>query len=150
MLQTLTPPGNKLADLIKPDRIHGSVYRDPELFQQEMDQIFHKVWVYLAHESEVPNCGDYIRRQIGLQPVIVIRGTDGVVRVFFNRCRHRGNLVCHHQQGNARALRCAYHGWTYSNQGELVAPTFDEAYDSSMRNEDFGLTAVPRQSPIAA
>ena len=145
MLQTLTPPGNKLADLIKPDRIHGSVYRDPELFQQEMDQIFHKVWVYLAHESEVPNCGDYIRRQIGLQPVIVIRGTDGLVRVFFNRCRHRGNLVCHHQQGNARALRCAYHGWTYSNQGELVAPTFDEAYDSSMRNEDFGLTAVPRQ-----
>jgi phenylpropionate dioxygenase-like ring-hydroxylating dioxygenase large terminal subunit len=133
-----------VGELIRPDRVHGRVYRDPALFQLEMEQIFQRVWVYLAHESELPNNGDYVRRQIGLQPVIVIRGRDGVIRVFFNRCRHRANLVCNHERGNAVTLRCPYHGWTYSNQGNLVAPTFDEAYEPTLRGEDFGLTAVPR------
>jgi phenylpropionate dioxygenase-like ring-hydroxylating dioxygenase large terminal subunit len=109
-----------------------------------MNEIWHKVWVYLGHESEVPQNGDYIRRQIGLQPVLVARGSDGEIRVFFNRCRHRANLVCHHEQGNAKVLRCPYHGWTYSNQGDLLAPTFDDAYDASLRKEDFGLIPVPR------
>lgn len=133
-----------LGELIQADRVHGRLYRDPGLFQREIDEIFHKVWVYLAHESELSQNGDYVRRQIGLQPVIVIRGADGVVRVFFNRCRHRGNLVCNYDQGHVGALRCPYHGWTYSTDGDLVAPTFDEAYDSSLRKEDFGLTPVPR------
>jgi fatty-acyl-CoA synthase len=134
----------KVCELIKADRIHGRLYRDPALFQREMDEIFHKVWVYLGHESEIPQAGDYVRRQIGLQPVIMLRGDDGRIRVLFNRCRHRANLVCHHEHGNAQVLRCPYHGWTYSNQGDLVAPTFDEAYDASLRREDFGLTPVPR------
>ena len=131
--------------LIQNDRIHGRLYRDPELFQREMRLIFEKVWVYLAHESEVPNSGDYVRRQIGQQPVIVVRGNDGHVRVFFNRCRHRANLVCHHERGTSDILRCPYHGWTYSTQGDLIAPTFDDAYDSSLSNTEFGLTPVPRQ-----
>jgi phenylpropionate dioxygenase-like ring-hydroxylating dioxygenase large terminal subunit len=133
-----------VGELIKADRIHGRLYNDPDLFQREMNEIWHKVWVYLGHESEVPQNGDYIRRQIGLQPVLVARGSDGEIRVFFNRCRHRANLVCHHEQGNAKVLRCPYHGWTYSNQGDLLAPTFDDAYDSSLRKEDFGLIPVPR------
>src|SRR4051794_19367620 len=130
--------------MIKADRIHGRLYNDPDLFQREMNEIWHKVWVYLGHESEVPQNGDYIRRQVGLQPVLVMRSSDGAIRAFFNRCRHRANLVCHHEQGNARVLRCPYHGWTYSNQGDLLAPTFDDAYDSSLRKEDFGLIPVPR------
>jgi fatty-acyl-CoA synthase len=133
-----------VGELIKADRVHGRLYNDPDLFQREMNEIWHKVWVYLGHESEVPQNGDYVRRQIGLQPVLLLRGSDGVVRAFFNRCRHRANLVCHHEQGNARVLRCPYHGWTYSNRGDLVAPTFDDAYDSSLRAEDFGLIPVPR------
>ena len=137
--------GVNLGDLIRQDRVHGRLYRDSAVFQREMDEIFHKVWVYLAHESEVPNPGDYARRQIGLQPVIVVRGNDGVVRVFFNRCRHRANLVCNRERGNSSILRCPYHGWTYSNQGNLVVPTFDDAYDSGLRTDEFGLTAVPRQ-----
>ena len=133
-----------LNDLIRPDRVNGRLYRDREIFEREMDEIFSKVWVYLAHESELPNKGDYVRRQIGLQPVIVIRGSDGTVRVLYNRCRHRGNLICNHEKGNAETIRCAYHGWVYSNLGNLVGPTFDEAYEPSLRAEEFSLIPAPR------
>ena len=79
--------------LIRGSRIHGRLYRDPEVFEREFVAIWHKVWVFLGHTSEVPKAGDYVRRQIGRQPVIMLRGGDDRVRVFFNRCRHRGNLV---------------------------------------------------------
>jgi phenylpropionate dioxygenase-like ring-hydroxylating dioxygenase large terminal subunit len=130
--------------LIHDSRIRGQLYRDPEVFEHELEAIWHKVWVYVGHESEIPGRGDYVRRQIGRQPVIMLRGDDDRVRVFFNRCRHRGNLVCHRDRGNGRELRCPYHGWTYANTGELLEPTFEEGYDDSLRREDFGLTAVPR------
>lgn len=133
-----------VSDLIQADRVHGSVYLDTDLFQREMTDIFDKVWVYLAHESEIPNSGDYVRRQIGLQPVIVLRDSSRKLRVFFNRCRHRANLVCHHDRGNEQVFRCPYHGWTYSNQGDLLAPTFDEAYEDGLSSDEFGLTPVPR------
>src|SRR6202035_5978497 len=75
-------------------RINGRVYRDADLFQRELEQIWYKVWVYIGHESEVPEPGCFVRRQIGLQPVIMVRGQDHKVRILYNRCRHRANLVC--------------------------------------------------------
>ena len=61
------------------------------------------------------------RRQIGLQPVIMVRGEDGAIRVLFNRCRHRANMLCHVDRGNAESFTCPYHGWSYANTGELIA-----------------------------
>jgi phenylpropionate dioxygenase-like ring-hydroxylating dioxygenase large terminal subunit len=130
--------------LIQGTRIHGSLYRDPAVFERELDQIWYKVWVYVGHESEIPNRGDFVRRAIGRQPIIVARGADGTVRAFFNRCRHRGNMVCHAERGNADKFTCPYHGWTYSNTGNLLAPTFEEGYDSNLKREDFGLNPLPR------
>jgi phenylpropionate dioxygenase-like ring-hydroxylating dioxygenase large terminal subunit len=131
-------------ELIKADRIHGRLYRDPAIFDSEMEEIWHKGWVYVGHESEVPRNGDFVRRQIGQQPVILVRSDDGKLRIFYNRCRHRANIVCHHERGNAPVLKCAYHGWTYSNDGALIAPTFDEAYDPSLRGVDFALVEIGR------
>jgi phenylpropionate dioxygenase-like ring-hydroxylating dioxygenase large terminal subunit len=125
-------------------RIHGSLFRDPAVFQRELDAIWYKVWVYVGHESEVPLAGDYVRRQIGLQPVLMIRGEDGEVKVFFNRCRHRGNLVCNRDRGNAEILRCPYHGWTYARSGELLEPSFEEGYDNNLNRADFSLEPLPR------
>ncbi|HXQ52216.1 MAG TPA: Rieske 2Fe-2S domain-containing protein [Stellaceae bacterium] len=125
-------------------RVHGSLYRDPAVFERELEAIWNKVWVYIGHDSEVPEPGDYVRRQIGLQPVLMIRGDDHVVRVLFNRCRHRGNLVCNRDRGSAATLKCPYHGWTYSRSGALLEPSFEEGYDSNLRREDFALSAVPR------
>lgn len=133
-----------VGELVKPDRIGGRLYRDPAIFALELERIWYRVWVYLGHESEVPRPGDFIRRQIGLQPVILLRGDDGTVRGFFNRCRHRGNLVCQRECGTADVLRCPYHGWTYATDGALLEPTFEEGYDNQLRRADFGLEPVPR------
>jgi phenylpropionate dioxygenase-like ring-hydroxylating dioxygenase large terminal subunit len=133
-----------IAALIERDRVHGRVYYDQAIYDREIREIWHKVWVYLGHESEVPAAGDYMRRQIGLHPVIMVRGSDNKIRVFFNRCRHRGNVLCHKERGNAREFNCQYHGWVYSTKGEFVAPTFGEAYSPALKAEDFSLSPVPR------
>jgi phenylpropionate dioxygenase-like ring-hydroxylating dioxygenase large terminal subunit len=125
-------------------RIHGSLYRDEAVFERELALIWHKGWVYLGHESEVKRPGDYVTRPIGRQPAIMIRGEDGAVRAFFNRCRHRGNLLCHRDRGTAQTLRCPYHGWTYGIGGELLVPTFEEGYGEGLRRDEFALTPVPR------
>jgi phenylpropionate dioxygenase-like ring-hydroxylating dioxygenase large terminal subunit len=138
-------PATDFRQLVKGSRIHGSLYRDPAIFQRELDRIWHKVWVYVGHESEVPKPGDFVRRQIGMQPVIMVRGGDGTIRVLFNRCRHRANMLCHVDRGNAESFTCPYHGWMYSNAGELIAPSFKGGYDGTLDMADFGLTPVPRQ-----
>jgi fatty-acyl-CoA synthase len=130
--------------LISGPRIRGHLYRDPDVFQRELEAIWYKVWVYVGHASEVPEPGDLVRRQIGLQPVLMLRGDDGQIRVFFNRCRHRGNLVCQRERGNVEVLTCPYHGWTYARSGELLEPTFEEGYDSNLRRVDFALASLPR------
>jgi phenylpropionate dioxygenase-like ring-hydroxylating dioxygenase large terminal subunit len=137
-------PGTDIRQLIKGSRIHGSLYRDPAVFQRELEAIWYKVWVYIGHDSEIPTPGDFVRRQIGLQPVIMVRGQDGAIRVFFNRCRHRANMLCHVDRGNAETFTCPYHGWTYANSGAMLEPTFEEGYDSALKKEEFALTPVPR------
>ena len=112
------------ADLVQPDRVHGSVYTSQDVFDTEMDRIYGQGWVFVAHESEVPEPGDYVTRRVGRQPVIVSRARDGSVYVLSNRCAHRGNRICNLDQGNASSFRCPYHGWTYAGDGRLVASAF--------------------------
>ncbi len=75
-------------------RVHTKAYTDPDVFAAEMDRIFTKTWVYVGHDTEVPNPGDYRTSYIGLQPVIMSRGYDKKVNVLVNRCVHRGAVVC--------------------------------------------------------
>jgi len=130
--------------LVLDDRVSGRVYYDPEIFREEMEKIWHREWVYVAHESEVPEPGDYVTRQIGLQPVIVSRDENHKVHLLLNRCMHRGNTVCQSDCGNSHAFRCAYHGWTYNNSGDLVGVPYAAGYDPSFRKEEFGLAKMPR------
>jgi phenylpropionate dioxygenase-like ring-hydroxylating dioxygenase large terminal subunit len=130
--------------LILSDRVSGRMYYDREIFQDEIERIWHSEWVYVAHESEVPEPGDYVTRQIGLQPVIVSRDEDRKVHLLLNRCMHRGNTVCQSDCGNSHAFRCTYHGWTYNNRGDLVGVPYAAGYDRSFRREEFALAKVPR------
>ena len=131
-------------ELIQADRVHGRVYYDPAIFHEELEKIWHRQWVYVGHESEVSQPGDYVTRQLGLQPVIIVRDKEGVIRVLLNRCMHRGNLVCQSERGNTQELRCIYHGWTYSPKGDLLGAPYSAAYGPSFRKEDYGLATVPR------
>jgi len=126
-------------------RIAGRAYRDQELFEAEMRTIFARSWVFVAHESEIPDGGDYKTARIGRQPVIVTRSADdGEVNVLFNRCRHRGSAVCQREYGNANHFRCAYHGWTYAADGTLVGVPFDDGYGDRLDKSQMGLVPVPR------
>ena len=112
-------PGN-YHSLVNDGVINSRVYTDPAIFKEEMKKIFHDGWSYVAHESEVPKVGDFVRRSIGGEPYIVIRGRDGEVNVISNRCTHRGTMLLQEDKGNVRgAITCWYHGWAFGFDGEL-------------------------------
>jgi phenylpropionate dioxygenase-like ring-hydroxylating dioxygenase large terminal subunit len=71
----------------------------------ELARIWYRTWVYVGHESEVRRPGDYVRKSLGLQDIIMTRGADGRVRLLLNRCAHRGNLVCEAERGQAKSFR---------------------------------------------
>jgi phenylpropionate dioxygenase-like ring-hydroxylating dioxygenase large terminal subunit len=104
---------------VRSDRVHGSLYADPEVFADEMSKIFLRGWAFVGHESEVPEPGDWVTRRIGREPVIFVRDREGELHVLANRCAHRGTTLCWAERGNSRSFQCTYHGWTFSLGGEL-------------------------------
>lgn len=121
--------------------VHSDVYASPDVFELEMERIFHRGWVYVGHESEIPNRGDYVLRWIGRQSVILNRDDKGQIHLFMNRCRHRAATVCQNEQGNCFHFRCDYHGWTYRNDGSLIGVPRPDAYGQSFRREDLPLAS---------
>ncbi len=130
--------------LIEPDRVHGSLYTDPEIFSRELERIWYRTWVFVGHESEVPEPNDYVRKWIGPQPLIMTRDKQGQIHLLLNRCAHRGNIVCDADQGNASAFRCPYHGWTFSNSGRLLGYPFNSGYGGTALKSELGLGRVRR------
>jgi phenylpropionate dioxygenase-like ring-hydroxylating dioxygenase large terminal subunit len=115
--------------LIEPDRVHRTVYTDPAIFEQEMDSIFEKVWVYCGHESQVKSAGDFYCVQIGRQPLIMVRGNDGTIRVLYNRCPHRGVQLCGSVSGNTgSAFVCSYHAWSFHLDGRIRGIPLQQGY----------------------
>ncbi|CAE6840860.1 aromatic ring-hydroxylating oxygenase subunit alpha [Paraburkholderia aspalathi] len=136
---------NEIETLVKDDRVHRDVYTDPKIFALEMEQIFGRTWVYVGHESEVVNVGDFVTSFIGLQPVIVSRHTDGTIHVLHNRCGHRGAIVCNQDKGNTgKSFRCGYHGWTFRTNGELLAAPLKNGYPDcyDLAKNEFGLVPI--------
>lgn len=117
-----------LRSLVKKDRIHRSVYTDPGIFQIEMDRIWGKAWIYVGHESQVKEPGDYFATTLGLQPVVMTRHTDRRIHVLYNRCAHKGAQVIGDTCGHANVLRCCYHGWTYDTDGTCKHVPQDKGY----------------------
>jgi phenylpropionate dioxygenase-like ring-hydroxylating dioxygenase large terminal subunit len=109
--------------------IPAHIYNDEEIFRLERERLFGRAWIFVGHESEVPQPGDYVVRRVLQDSFIVTRGEDGQVRALFNMCLHRGMQVCRAEMGNASHFRCPYHGWSYRNDGRLVGlPFHQDAY----------------------
>ena len=126
-------------------KVHRSLYTDPELFELEIKHVWEATWIYIGHDSQIPNPNDYLTTVIGRQPVIISRGADGALRGFINACSHRGAMVCRKARGNAKRFACPYHGWVYDNQGALldVKDEAGGAYPDHWQKADYGLTPVP-------
>jgi phenylpropionate dioxygenase-like ring-hydroxylating dioxygenase large terminal subunit len=128
-------------------RLPASIFNSPLVYELEQRRLFRRAWLFLAHESEVPEPGDYVLRSLAGNSVILARGEDGQLRCFLNLCRHRGNQVCKAAMGNSSHFRCSYHGWTYANDGRLVGvPQLKTVYDERFRREDWPLVPVRTDS----
>lgn len=101
-------------------RCKRDMFIDPALFELEMKHIFEGNWIYLAHESQLPEKNDYYTTYIGRQPVVIARNKDGELNAFINACSHRGAALCRFKSGNKATYTCPFHGWTFNNSGKLL------------------------------
>ncbi|MDE2861485.1 MAG: aromatic ring-hydroxylating dioxygenase subunit alpha [Chloroflexota bacterium] len=140
----------KIEDLVEDDRgrgvfrVHRSSMTSDDLFRLEREHILDRCWIYIGHESEVENPGDYRRRTVAGRPVFLIRSRDGQARVFLNTCTHRGALVCRRDSGNALVFQCFYHAWTFNTYGELIGVPGEDAYGPAFDRKAMGLGQPPR------
>jgi phenylpropionate dioxygenase-like ring-hydroxylating dioxygenase large terminal subunit len=119
-------------NLIHETEVHRDVYIDEEVFQLEMEHLFANTWVYVGHESQVPNEGDYYGTTIGTAPILMVRHGDNTVRVLHNRCPHKGTRITTETYGNTgKFFRCPYHAWTFRTDGTLRQIPLAKGYDKA-------------------
>jgi phenylpropionate dioxygenase-like ring-hydroxylating dioxygenase large terminal subunit len=135
----------RAADLIDLENglVSRRIFNDRAIYQQELERIFARCWLFLCHESQTPRPGDFFTTYMGEDPVLVVRDANGKIGAFLNSCRHRGNRLCRAEAGNALTFTCAYHGWTYRNDGQLIGvPFWEQAHYKELRREEWGLVPV--------
>src|SRR5690348_3875827 len=124
-------------------QISREIFVNEQIYAEEQERIFARAWLFIGHESQIPNPGDYAAARMGEEAVILCRDRTGAVHVFLNSCRHRGMKVCRYDEGNTTVFTCPYHGWSYGTDGRLVGvPFFREAYHSTLDRAKWGLVEV--------
>jgi len=106
----------------RPKTLPAKYFTDPVLFERELDVLFCRGWVYAGRAEAIAQAGDYFLCEVARESIVVLRDPAGMVRAFFNVCRHRGTRMCSEGKGNLGGrIQCPYHGWTYGLDGQLVA-----------------------------
>lgn len=141
----MTSTTTDIDELVSLERgeVDRRIYSDPEIFEREMEQIFGRAWLFLCHESQIPETGDFFAAVMGRDNVLVVRQRDGGIRAMLNTCAHRGNAVCRADEGNAKGFLCTYHGWSYGIDGRLNGvPGFKNFYAGELDKSRRGLAPV--------
>ena len=115
--------------LVEDTRAHRNVYIDPQVFDLEMDRIWGKSWIFIGHESQVPEPGNYTSQQFANIPIVMVRDKDQSIHVLHNRCGHKGAKLVDKPCGKTSRFSCAYHAWTFKLDGKLVGIPHVKGYD---------------------
>src|SRR6476660_7630340 len=105
-------------------QISREIFVNDEIYQEELERVFTRAWLFVGHESQIPNPGDFFVSSMGEESVILCRARAHKAHVFLNSCRHRGMKVCRYDEGNTVEFQCPYHGWSYATDGALVGVPF--------------------------
>jgi glycine betaine catabolism A len=116
-----------------------SLYRDQDVYEFDVEQVLPRAWLMIGFEVELPETGSYLSLTIGANPILVVRGRDGVIRGFHNSCRHRGSQVCADGRGRSSRIICPYHKWTYDLDGRLMGAA---RMGSDFHPEKYGLSPI--------
>src|SRR5271168_2155310 len=128
------------ADIARAWSIPARFYTDPEVFRAEQEKIFARNWQVVGHVHQLVNPGDFFTTELQGEPLLLVRGTQGELRGFYNVCRHRAGPPAE-GCGSKKVFRCSYHGWTYGLDGALIsAPEFEGVED--FHPEQFALRPV--------
>ncbi|MGD9921075.1 MAG: aromatic ring-hydroxylating dioxygenase subunit alpha [Pseudorhodoplanes sp.] len=138
-----------ISELVRADDgiVSRQIFASHELFQQELERIFSRAWLFVGHESLVPKPDDYFVSRMGTESVILTRDRQNRIHVLLNSCAHRGMKLCRYDNGNTRAFTCPYHGWSFSTDGDLVevpgglvgVPGIDTYYRRELDKKAWGL-----------
>lgn len=136
----------RIADIVNDDAtlIRRQAWSDPAVYALEKKGIFGKAWLFLAHESQIRNSGDFVQAYMGETPIIVSRGPDQKIYANINSCSHRGLPVCRADHGNTTKFVCPYHNWNYDVTGKLQAIPQERYVEGRPDKSKLGLKAVPR------
>lgn len=104
-------------------------YTDPSIYDIDLETFFYNQWIFVGHESQIKNTGDYFLFEIGNESIIIIRDKNSNINCFYNVCRHRGSHICIEKEGKTKKLVCPYHAWAYDLEGNLIsARMMDEKF----------------------
>jgi len=116
--------------------VSREIFVNRDIYGQELEKVFTRAWLFVGHESQVPNPGDFFTSRMGEESVILCRDKLDKIHVFLNSCRHRGMKVCRYEQGNTSLFTCPYHSWTYTTDGKLQGvPLYRTLYEGLNREE---------------
>jgi phenylpropionate dioxygenase-like ring-hydroxylating dioxygenase large terminal subunit len=123
--------------------ISREIFVNEDLYEEEKTRIFNRAWLYIGHESQIKNPGDYFVSKMAEESVILTRDLAGKIHVFLNSCAHRGMRVCRYDEGNTKVFRCPYHSWTYATDGTLIGvQDYEKAYQPPFDKSKWGLVEV--------
>jgi phenylpropionate dioxygenase-like ring-hydroxylating dioxygenase large terminal subunit len=119
------------------------IYSNLVIFELGMERIFARAWLFLCHESQIPEPGDFFQSVMGRDNALVARQKDGSIKAMLNTCAHRGNAICRAEGGNAKSFLCTYHGWSYGIDGRLNGvPGFNTFYSGELDKSRHGLAQI--------
>ena len=124
--------------------VDRSIFTSRDIFDEEQERIFTRAWLFIGHESQIREPGDFVSSRMGIEPIILCRDRNGNIRAFLNSCRHRGTKVCLYDEGNTNVFTCPYHAWSYGLDGSLVGLPQQETLYPNLNKLEWSLIEVAK------